>query len=138
MRIGRYTNIQDNVVVHVDSLFGVKIGDYVTLGHSSVVHGAEIGDNVLVGINSTILNGAEIGSNSIIGANALVPEGMKVPEKSLVLGVPAKVKELKKDVGLIKTYALTYFVLSRGYLRGERVFPPKEFLREVESYIKSI
>jgi carbonic anhydrase/acetyltransferase-like protein (isoleucine patch superfamily) len=56
-----------------------------------MVHGATIGDECLVGIHAVVMNGSEVGSGSIIGANAVVPRDMKIPEKSLVLGIPAKV-----------------------------------------------
>ncbi len=91
VRIGKGSNVQDNVVIHVSEENGVEIGENVSIGHLAMVHGAKIGNNVIIGINATILDGAEIGDNSIIGANALVTSGMKVPPNSLVLGVPGKV-----------------------------------------------
>lgn len=92
IKIGNRTSIQDNAVIHVDTHDGVEIGDNVTVGHGAVLHGCKIEDNVLIGMNSTVLNGAEIGKNSIVGANALVSQGKKFPDKSLIIGVPAKVK----------------------------------------------
>ena len=91
--IGSNTNIQDNAVVHQDEGFPVRIGDYVTVGHGAIIHGAEIGDNVLVGMGAIIMNGCKIGKNSIIGAGAVVTQGMIIPEDSLVLGCPAAVKK---------------------------------------------
>lgn len=91
IRVGAYTNIQDGAVVHLADEYPCEIGDWVTVGHSAVVHACTIGDECLIGMNSTILDGAEIGAQSIIGANALVTGGTKVPEGSLVLGSPAKV-----------------------------------------------
>jgi Carbonic anhydrases/acetyltransferases, isoleucine patch superfamily len=67
------------------------IGKNVTIGHAAVIHGCKIEDNVLVGMNSTILDNAVIGEGSIIGANALVPSGKIIPPRSLVLGVPGKI-----------------------------------------------
>ena len=61
------------------------------MGHSAVVHACKVGDECLIGMNSTILDGAEIGAQSIVGANALVTQGTQIPEGSLVLGSPAKV-----------------------------------------------
>ena len=89
--IGKNSNIQDNSVVHGDSDYPVKVGDNVSVGHSAVIHGCTIGNNVLIGMNATVLNGAEIGEGSIIGANALVPQGKKIPPNSMVLGVPGKI-----------------------------------------------
>ncbi len=91
VRIGKGSNVQDNVVIHVSAKNSVKIGENVSIGHLAMVHGAKIGNNVIIGINATVLDGAEIGDNCIIGANALVTSGMKVPPNSLVVGVPGKV-----------------------------------------------
>lgn len=90
--IGRETSIQDNVTVHIDLGRPTRIGDRVTVGHNAVLHGCTVEDDVLIGMNSTVLNGAVVGRGSLVAAGALVPEGMVVPPNSLVAGVPAKVK----------------------------------------------
>ena len=92
IKVGNRTNIQDNVVIHVDLINGVQVDDDVSVGHGAVLHGCKIGNNVLIGMNSTVLNGAEIGKNSIVGANALISEGKTISEKSLIIGVPGKVR----------------------------------------------
>lgn len=89
--IGACSNIQDNAVVHVDLNYKVEIGDYVTVGHSAIVHGCTVGDNTLIGMGAIILNGAKVGKNCIIGAAALVTENAVIPDNSLVVGVPGKV-----------------------------------------------
>ncbi len=89
--VGANSNIQDNAVVHLADDFPCLIGDWVTVGHSAIVHACTIGDECLIGMGATILDGAEIGAQSIVGANALVTGGTKVPPGSLVLGSPAKV-----------------------------------------------
>lgn len=89
--VGANTNIQDNAVVHLADDFPCLIGEWVTVGHSAVVHACTVGDESLIGMGATILDGAEIGAQSIVGANALVTGGTKVPPGSLVLGSPAKV-----------------------------------------------
>lgn len=89
--IGSRTNIQDNAVIHVDPGFPVEIGKDCIIGHLALVHGAIIGNHVLIGMHSTVLNGAVIGDYCIIGANALVTAGTVIPPYSLVMGVPAKV-----------------------------------------------
>ena len=70
-----------------------NIGDYVTIGHSAVIHGCTIGDRCLIGMNATILDYAVIGEDSIIAAGAVVAPGMIVPPRSMVVGVPGKVKK---------------------------------------------
>lgn len=93
IRIGQRSNIQDNCVLHVEHGDGPAIvGDQVTVGHSATVHGCTIGDGSLVGIGATVLSYAVVGESALIGAGALVPEGMQVPPRTLVLGVPGRVK----------------------------------------------
>jgi carbonic anhydrase/acetyltransferase-like protein (isoleucine patch superfamily) len=113
--IGKYSNVQDNCVIHTSKDHPVKLGDYVSVGHAAVLHGCEIEDNCLIGMNSTVLNGAKIGKNSIIGAGAVVTEGKKFDEGSLILGIPAKpVKKLTKEqMENIKDNALRYSKLAQ-------------------------
>jgi carbonic anhydrase/acetyltransferase-like protein (isoleucine patch superfamily) len=92
IRIGRRTNIQDNAMIHADPGIPCMIGNGVTVGHLAIVHGAEIGDNVVVGMHSVVMNGAKVGANSIIGVGAVVTEGVEIPPGSLVMGLPGKVK----------------------------------------------
>ncbi|MEM7077891.1 MAG: gamma carbonic anhydrase family protein [Pseudomonadota bacterium] len=89
--IGEGSNVQDGSVLHTDPGFPLTIGPDVTIGHQVMLHGCEIGEGSLVGINSVILNGAKIGKNCLIGANALISEGKEIPDNSMVLGSPGKV-----------------------------------------------
>ena len=91
IKIGDFSNIQENAVLHTDTGIELTIGEYVTVGHQAMLHGCTIGDNTLIGINSVILNNAVIGKNCIIGANALIPEGKVIPDNSVVMGSPGKV-----------------------------------------------
>ncbi len=88
--IGNNTNIQDLVMVHVDANHPAVLGDGVTVGHSAIVHGCTVEDNVIVGMGAILLNGCRIRKNSIVGAGALVTQGKDFPEGSLILGSPAK------------------------------------------------
>ncbi len=108
--IGEGTNIQDSSVLHVDAGIPLTIGKYVTVGHQVMLHGCEIGDGSLIGINAVVLNGAKIGKNCLIGANALVPEGKVIPDNSVVFGSPGKVvKEVTPaNLNLMKMSALHY------------------------------
>ncbi|MFT6275637.1 MAG: carbonic anhydrase/acetyltransferase-like protein (isoleucine patch superfamily) [Halioglobus sp.] len=90
--IGARSNIQDGTIIHADAGFPTVVGEDVTVGHNAMLHGCEIGDGSLVGINAVVLNGAKVGKGCLIGANALVTEGMIIPDGSLVLGSPAKIK----------------------------------------------
>jgi len=92
IRIGRRTNVQDNCMLHADPGVPCIVGDGVTIGHLAIVHGAEIGDNVVIGMHSVVMNRAKVGANSIIGVGAVVTEGVEIPPGSLVMGLPGKVK----------------------------------------------
>jgi gamma-carbonic anhydrase len=89
--IGRRTNIQDNCTLHVDADAPLTIGDECTIGHGAVIHGATLGDHVLVAMNAVVLSHARVGSNTIIGACALVAERKTIPGGVLAVGVPTNV-----------------------------------------------
>ena len=91
IKIGKRTNIQDNVCIHVSTGVGVNIGDEVTVGHGAVLHGCTVEDNVLIGMGAILMDGSHIKKNCIIGAGALVTHGKEFPEGSLVMGAPAHV-----------------------------------------------
>jgi carbonic anhydrase/acetyltransferase-like protein (isoleucine patch superfamily) len=116
--VGDRTNIQDNAVLHADPGFPCIIGTDCIIGHSAVVHGATLGNHVLIGIHATVLNGCKIGEYCIIGASALLTEGMVIPARSLVLGVPAKVIRTLSDEECesLRENAEHYVELSKNYL----------------------
>lgn len=106
--IGRDTNIQDNCTLHVDADAPLTIGDECTVGHNAVVHGATLGDRVLVGIGGVVLSHASVGAQTLIAACALVSEHKQFPAGVLVMGVPAKVVRALNEVeieGLAKSAA---------------------------------
>jgi carbonic anhydrase/acetyltransferase-like protein (isoleucine patch superfamily) len=116
IKIDDDSNVQDNCTVHCSKDYPVFIGKGVSVGHGAVIHGCTIEDNVLVGMNSTVLNGAKIGKNSIIGANALVSQNKEIPPNSMVLGVPGKVVRTLTDeeINSIKENAKNYLELSKN------------------------
>ena len=91
IRVGRGSNVQENVVIHTDMGFPLVIGAHCTIGHKAMLHGCIIGEGSLIGMGATILNGAKIGKGCLIGAGALVTEGKDIPDGSLVMGAPGKV-----------------------------------------------
>ena len=95
--IGKNSNIQDNSTVHTD--FGIPciIGENVTVGHNVVLHSCNISDNVIIGMGSTILNGAKIAKNCLVGANSLVTHKLEYEEGVLILGNPAKIVRMLTD-----------------------------------------
>lgn len=90
IKIGNNSQIEDNCVLHAGK--PMEIGDNVILGHGVIMHGTKIGNNTLIGNNATVLNNVEIGDNCVIAAGCLVKEGMKIPDRSLVSGVPGRIK----------------------------------------------
>ncbi len=120
VRIGRRTNIQDGVVVHVmRGEYPVVIGDEVTVGHSAVLHGCTVRNRCLVGMGAILLNGVEIGEESIVAAGTLVVERTKVPPRSLVMGSPGTVRRsLSADeVASIRGYAERYVEYRLEYMK---------------------
>lgn len=129
IRIGEASNVQDNAVVHVThGSAPTHIGNYVTIGHSAVVHGCTIHDNVLVGIGAVILDHAVIGEGSLIGARSLVTGGTEIPPGSLVIGSPARVvRELSDDeIASLHQNALNY-VRYRAIVLGEEELEQNPF-----------
>ena len=120
IEIGEGSNVQDCCIIHVNSEHKTILGKNVSLGHASMVHGATIEDNCIIGINSVILNGARIGAGSIVGAGAVVTSEMVVPENSLVVGIPGKVvkQDTKFREQAIKN-AETYQRLSKEHKLGK-------------------
>lgn len=110
IEVGKYTNIQDNSILHISHLYPTVLGDYITVGHNAIVHACTVGDNCLIGMGAIILDGAKIGSNTIIGAGTMVTSGKEIPSGVLVLGSPGKVvRELsKEEIEGIKDSALKY------------------------------
>src|SRR5690349_3505723 len=120
IRIGHYSNVQDNSVLHgMKEKYGVFLGDYVTVGHSVTLHGCTVEDRCLIGMGSIILNGAKIGAGSIIAAGTLIPEKTIVEPGSLWMGSPGKFfrKLNEKDQESIMRYANNYLGYKDSYLQ---------------------
>lgn len=118
IRIGSYSNVQDNSVIHVtNGKFPTILEDYVTVGHSVTLHGCHIKSNNLIGIGSIVMDDVVIEENCIIAAGALVSPGTKVPARSLMMGMPAKrVRELSdEEVARIRQYADNYYEYKETY-----------------------
>ncbi len=93
--IDQNTAVEDNCVIHSGTpnapVGDVVIGSRVIIGHGAIVHSKRIGNNVLIGMNSTILHDSEIGSYCLIAAGCLVRQEMQIPDNSFVTGVPGKI-----------------------------------------------
>jgi carbonic anhydrase/acetyltransferase-like protein (isoleucine patch superfamily) len=122
IRIGARTNIQDNCTLHVTTgTHAVTIADEVTMGHGVIAHGCTIERGALIGMGSRVLDGAVVGEQALVGAGALVSEGMRVPPRTLVVGVPARVKrELTPDeLARLNESWRHYVELKNVYLKDE-------------------
>lgn len=118
IRIGAYTNIQDNSTVHSIHEHPVDVGSHVTVGHNAVIHGCVIEDACLIGIGSVVLNGASVGRGSIMAAHSLVREGQAIEAHRLAAGVPAQVKR-ELDPGQVEKNEATagsYADLARQHI----------------------
>jgi carbonic anhydrase/acetyltransferase-like protein (isoleucine patch superfamily) len=116
--IGKYSNIQDNSVVHTENNIPASIGDYTVVGHKAIIHGADVGNNCLIGMGAIVLNRAVIGDNCIIAAGSIVTEGKHIPDNSMVMGIPGKiVRQVTEDeIESIKKNALRYNELWKLHL----------------------
>jgi carbonic anhydrase/acetyltransferase-like protein (isoleucine patch superfamily) len=117
IRIGDNTNIQDGAVLHVDPGCPMCVGANVTVGHQAMLHGCTIGDGTLVGIQAIVLNNAVIGRDSLIAAGAIVTEGKRFPDRSLILGAPAKVHRqlIDADVAELRRNIDVYVRRGKAY-----------------------
>ena len=119
VRIGRYTNLQDFCMVHVGYEHPTIIGDYCSLTHHATVHGARLGDAVLVGIGAVIMDGAVIGEGSIVAGGAVVPEGSEFPAGSIIAGVPARLIRSRDSARANRLNAWQYHRNATHYRRGD-------------------
>ena len=118
VEIGEQSNVQDNTVIHVDVDAPLCVGRGVTIGHGVILHGVEVGDYALIGMGCIVLGGAKIGEYSIIGAGALVPENAVIPPRSVVLGVPGRIRREVSDeeCAEMRWRAAHYVERARTYL----------------------
>ncbi len=122
IRIGEDSNIQDNAVLHTDVGAPLTVGRGCTVGHRAILHSCTLGDYALIGMGATVLNNARIGNHCLVGANALVPEGREYPDRSLIIGMPAKVVRplTDEEVARLERSAATYVANWQRYKRAFR------------------
>lgn len=135
VRIGRYANLQDHVMVHVGYHAPTIIGDYCSITHRVVLHGCTIGDNCLIAIGATVMEGAVIGENSIVAGHAFVPDGMIVPPNSVVMGTPAKVVRTADNFVTNRINAMLYHRNALAYRKGDhRAWDGPEYEAEMRRW----
>ena len=125
IRVGAHSNVQDCAVLHgMRYMYPVIVGEYVTIGHNATVHGCVVEDCCLIGMGATVMNNARIGEGSIIAAGAVIPEGAIIPPRSLVTGIPGKVRRelTSDDRDEILKYARNYLDYTRIYLEEQKIW----------------
>ena len=122
--IGRGSNVQDGTVMHTDPGCPLDIGDGVTVGHQVTLHGCTVGDGSLIGMQAVVMNRARIGRHCLVAAGALVTEGKSFPDRSLIVGAPAKAVRTLDDaeVATLQQSAEGYVAKARRHRdTGERI-----------------
>ena len=105
--------------MHTDPGYPCRVEDFVTVGHSAILHGCTVEQGATIGMGATVLNGARVGEEALVAANALVPEGMEIPPRTLVAGVPAKPRRelTAAEVAQLRKNAEWYIRRREVYLR---------------------
>ena len=135
VRLGRYTNLQDHVMVHVGYAAPTVVGDYCSITHRAVLHGCTIGDNCLIGIGATVMEGAVIGENSIVAGHSYVVDNTIVPPNSIVMGTPAKVVRTMNSFLANRVNAMLYWRNALAYARGDhRAWDGPEYEAEMAAH----
>lgn len=121
--IGSRSNVQDNAVLHTDAGIPLTLGREVTVGHQAMLHGCSIGDGSLIGIGAIVMNRAVIGKNCIVAAGALVPEGKTYPDRSLIMGSPARVARQLSDEEVTSLPGFAAGYVARSKIFREQLVP---------------
>jgi carbonic anhydrase/acetyltransferase-like protein (isoleucine patch superfamily) len=131
IRIGEYTSVQDNVVIHVYEGHDTVIEDHVTIGHGAILEACHVGSYALIGMNAVVLDRAKIGARSLVAAGSVVLEDQEIPSGHLAAGAPAKVKKTIEGSAAkwLEIAADAYVRLSRAY-RAEGIGIAQEDLVE--------
>jgi carbonic anhydrase/acetyltransferase-like protein (isoleucine patch superfamily) len=117
IHIGQGSNVQEGAVLHTDPGFPLSIGEGVTVGHQAMLHGCTVGDGCLIGIQAVVMNGATLGRECLVAAGALITEGKSFPDRSLILGSPAKaIRPLNgQELAALRTSAEVYIAKGIAY-----------------------
>ena len=142
-------NVQENCIVHMFPGVAVRLKESAHIGHGAIIHGATIGKNCLIGMNSVVMDHAELGNECIVGALSFIKEGEKIPSRSLVAGNPGKIiKEVSDEMIEWKTKGTELYQRLPGEMfesfkaceplrRKEKDRPAQEVLYKTWNEIKS-
>lgn len=139
VRVGRYTNLQDFVMIHIGYDDPTEIGDFCSITHHATIHGCRIEDDCLVGINAVVMDGAIIGHGSIVAGGAMIREGSVFAPGSIIAGVPAKQIAERDSARPNRLNAWQYHWNAQAYRRGEhRAWTGPEYERFLAEIAKKI
>ena len=116
--IGARSSVQENCVIHVGRWAPTIVGEDVTVGHGAKFESCTLGDRTVVGMNAVILQGAVVGPECVLAAGTVVLEGAEIPARSLVAGVPGRVKKTLEGASArwIEGGGVHYVRLSREFM----------------------
>ena len=126
IRIGARTNVQDFVMIHVGLTTPTIVGENCSITHHSTLHGCEIGDLCLIGINATIMDGVKIGENSIVAGHSILTENSEFPANSVIAGVPGKVVATRDNSRANLINANFYHRNGENYAQGKERFTKED------------
>lgn len=139
VKIGEFVNIQDFCMIHVGDRTDSIIGDFCSIAHRAVIHGATIGNNCLVGVGAIVMDGCVIGDNSIIGAGCYLAPGMVVPENSIVQGNPAEIVKTRNNFVANRMNAIYYNINAEHYMQGHyRAWSDEAVKKQVKGYFSQV
>jgi len=118
--IGARSNVQEGCTLHTDIGFPLEIGEDCTIGHNAILHGCAVGAGSLIGMGAIVLNGARIGRSCLVGAGALVTEGKAFPDRTLLVGAPARAQRALDDTAIedLMRSAAHYVENARRFAQG--------------------
>ncbi len=119
IEVGARTSIQDGSIIHTTVVRPTIIGDEVTVGHNVHIEGATIGNRALISSGSIVLNGSTVGEGAIVGAGAVVSPNAQIPDRTMALGVPARVREGHEVPEGMYEHAVTSYVERGKRFRAE-------------------
>ncbi len=139
VEIGRYSNLQDFVMVHVGYAHATRVGDFCSITHHATIHGCLIEDDCLIGINAVVMDGAVIGRGSIVAGGAMIKEGSVFEPGSIIAGVPARKIAERDSARANRMNAWQYHRNAQAYQRGDhRAWTGPEFERWTVEMLKRI
>ena len=120
--VGEGTNIQDNTVVHTDHGVPTILGEWISVGHSVILHGCRVGSHSLIGMGSILLNNSVVEEECLVGAGALLSPGVRIPRGHMALGMPARVtRPLRSDdLEHIRKNAKNYLNYAEKHVKTSR------------------